>query len=546
MRSVRTRALLLVLLLLAPALTGCVDALDRTLRGEHSPTDGLHEPDATTYRFVETNITIEASDGVALRATMYKPRPATTGETFPAVVFVHGWGGNRGTSESESQSVEQMRRFAAEGYTVLAYDVRGFGESGGESTLGGPREMQDLREVVDHVVNATPWDGKLGLVGRSYGGAHAMWGLVHDERVTTAVSHYGWLDLAEGLAPGGIPKPYWVTALLLIGMQGQGRYDPIIYDWLQRAGTRQDFDEVLDALRARSTYADLPNLTKPVMLVEGTDETLFPQALEGYTLLTNAQMRKVYLYNGGHGSRDAEAWDRTLQWFDRHLKDEDSGVDAWPDITYPDPTSSRRIEAATFPIPGTQTLTLNLSDDTPLDGEGALTTDAPAPGAAARYTGSARSGAADDPSVLRDLYGARGAPAPARLRAAPGEAVIFRGEPLDAAAWLVGSPVLNLTLAPTGAPGLQVVARLYDEAPDGQARLLARGGVDPSPLAAPGTVEFALTRAIAKLDAGHRLVLVVAGDDASYTAPYPTPFTAEARFGGETGARLLVPLTPIA
>ncbi len=501
---------------------------------------GLHAADVRLYDFSETNLSIPVSDGVVLRATLMKPMPFEVGQRFPAVVFIHGWGNTR---NGDGGFVKAQRDFAADGYTVLAYDVRGFGESGGMSTLAGPREMQDMREVIDFLVNATAWNGRLGVTGYSYGAGHAWWALVHDERVTTAVPHYGWIDLADGLAPGSVPKHGWISALLLIGAFGGGNYDPVIYDWARRAAARDGLDEVLDALRERSTFRNLTNVTKPVLLVEGTGETLFPQALSAYALLENAKQRNVFFFPGGHGVHNEAAYDHTRLWFDRWLKLEDSGVDAWPAITMP--LGDSEATFGSYPVRGTREATYFFADATPADGEGTLEANATkvGPDGRARYTGSARSGVFDDPAGVTDASGFRAPRVPSSLRSAPNEAMLFRGEPLKNASLMIGEPRVNVTLAPSPT-GLQIIARLYAEAPDGTSRLLARGGLDPTPLDTEQAVEFPLVRALARIGAGERLVLILAGDDVSYTAPYPRPFTSEAVFGGESGARLVVPMAP--
>lgn len=543
MPAVRGRAFLLVVALLAPALAaGCVDRLDQALRSPERAPAELAEPSTQAYRWTETNVTIEASDGVPLRATLFRPVPLEPTERFPVVLFVHGWGGAR---PSGGPMLEVLRDFARDGYSVLAYDVRGFGESGGNSTLAGEREMQDQREVIDWVVEATPWSGRLGVTGASYGGGHSWWALVNDDRVTTAVPHYGWIDLAEGLAPGGVPKTWWIATLLAVGAEGQGRYDPVIYEWAQAAYTRDDLTDVLAALRERSVVDRLGNVTKPVFIVEGTRETLFPQALEAYAALDDAEARKVFLYEGGHGSFDQGAWDLTHSWFDRWLKLEDTGVEEWPELVMPALDGAGQDAFETYPLEGTMLVEYRLVDETPLDGEGALATDANgSQEARARFTGTARSGIFDDPSVLHDQSGARGAPAPTRLRALPNEVMLFRSAALVEDALLVGEPLLNLTLAPATPLGSQVAARLYAEAPDGTARLLSRGGYDPTYTGGAGSYEFEMSQALARVAAGERLVLLVAGDDATYTGAYPRPFTSELVFGGDTGARLVVPLAP--
>ncbi|GAX90296.1 alpha/beta fold hydrolase [Effusibacillus lacus] len=65
---------------------------------------------------------ISMSDGVRLAASLFKPYGNTPHGGWPAVIMIHGWGGDRSTYE------EFAPGFAKNGYVVLTYDCRGFGQ----------------------------------------------------------------------------------------------------------------------------------------------------------------------------------------------------------------------------------------------------------------------------------------------------------------------------------------------------------------------------------------------------------------------------------
>ena len=80
-------------------------------------------------------------DGVPIAFTRYTPDGAAPAGGRPGVLVLHGLAGNRGSVDVIAST------FANAGYSVLAYDARGHGTSGGEITLAGPREVADLRAL---------------------------------------------------------------------------------------------------------------------------------------------------------------------------------------------------------------------------------------------------------------------------------------------------------------------------------------------------------------------------------------------------------------
>lgn len=87
--------------------------------------------------------TVEVSswDDTTLVADLYVP-----GERkgrYPAIVLVHGSGGDRTGPSAAADAA------ARNGYVALSPDLRGFGDSGGESTIDGPKEVADILVLVD-------------------------------------------------------------------------------------------------------------------------------------------------------------------------------------------------------------------------------------------------------------------------------------------------------------------------------------------------------------------------------------------------------------
>lgn len=107
-------------------------------------------------------VRLESTDGVGLRA-WWSPN----GDAARAVVLVHGWNGNR----ADPHVPDTARIYRRAGYAVLAPDLRGHGESGGERRTLGYREVRDVRGALAWLEGRGFEPGEVVLHGWSMGGA---------------------------------------------------------------------------------------------------------------------------------------------------------------------------------------------------------------------------------------------------------------------------------------------------------------------------------------------------------------------------------------
>jgi len=108
------------------------------------------------------------SDGVSLEARIMKPIGFPPPAGFDGVILIHGYGGSKGDMQLIAQAM------AIYGYASIAYSVRGQGGSEGCSTVSGPREEQDLLEVVNYFRNYGQINpDRIGITGGSQGGIHS-------------------------------------------------------------------------------------------------------------------------------------------------------------------------------------------------------------------------------------------------------------------------------------------------------------------------------------------------------------------------------------
>ncbi|MYD87473.1 MAG: hypothetical protein F4Y14_15605, partial [Acidobacteria bacterium] len=152
------------------------------------------------------------SEGTRMAGDLY--RPAEAGDArLPAIIMSHGWGGTK------AGLARNAMRFAADGFVVLAFDYRGWGESDGKLVVIGDMpergvngEVQvlarEIRRVVDPIDQTLDirrafdfLEGepnvavdRLGYWGSSYSGAHAIWVAANEPRAACAVGQVAAAD----------------------------------------------------------------------------------------------------------------------------------------------------------------------------------------------------------------------------------------------------------------------------------------------------------------------------------------------------------------
>jgi len=119
----------------------------------------------------------------------------TPGTNGAGVVLLPGSDGNRG------QTIDHAAVLNRGGYTVLALDARGSGDSTGYANLWGWDGYEDLTAAINWLQEQPAMDpARVGVVGLSMGGEEALTAVPLDHRIHAAV--------AEGVQ-GRVPADTW-------------------------------------------------------------------------------------------------------------------------------------------------------------------------------------------------------------------------------------------------------------------------------------------------------------------------------------------------
>ncbi|MFF1921995.1 alpha/beta fold hydrolase [Streptomyces sp. NPDC058221] len=463
-------------------------------------------------------------DGVSIDTSYF-----TTGGTQrrPAVLIGHGFGGNKGDNRSQAQNL------AADGYAVLTWSARGFGKSGGKTSINAPdAEIKDVSKLIDWLA-ARPevqldaaGDPRVGVTGASYGGALSLLAAGYDRRVDAIAPEMTYWNLAEALFPNGVFKKLWASLFVTTG-GGCRNLEKQLCDMYERVAVSGKPDAAARALLTeRSPSAVADRIKVPTLIMQGQTDSLFTlgQADDmAKAIKANGEPVSVDWVTGGHDGGDKESHrvrQRVNSWFDRYLKD-DKGTDTGPAFRV---TRTGGVDSTDGAA-----LTRGASSDTypGLNGGGERIE------LRGRTQTFANPAGATPPSISA-VPGTGGQFA--RLSTLgvglsvdfAGQYARFESAPLKTSRRITGSPTVRVNVK--AAKGDAVLfGKVYDVSPDGKQQVLPSQLVTPyriTPDQQGKPLDLTLPAVDHEVDSGHRLRLVLSATDLGYASPAaPTAYT---------------------
>jgi dienelactone hydrolase len=331
-QRVRYRQELLEMLGLSP-LPGKTD-LKATITGQK-----------TGAGFRVERVHFQSKPGLYVTGNLYLPDPAPK-KKLPAILYVCGHGGVRKNGLSYGNKVHYQHHgewFARNGYVCLTIDTLQLGEIEGVHhgtyshnrwwwlnrgyTPAGVEAWNCVRSL-DYLQSRPEVDGeRLGVTGRSGGGAYSWWIAAIDERIKAAVPVAGITDLENHVVDGCV----------------EGHCDCMFM-----------------VNTFRWDYAKVASLVAPrPLLISNTDrDRIFP--LEG-VVRTHAKVRRIYhLYGAddklalhitaGPHKDTQELRVHAFRWFNKHLKGEDGLIEKTA-VKFLEPSDLRVFEETENSLP---------------------------------------------------------------------------------------------------------------------------------------------------------------------------------------------------
>lgn len=201
-------------------------------QGEPAPVQG------ETRAGISYDVTLNGFDGETIAFTVHEPETLVGGETYPLLLFGHGFGARRMAANARNTPLSEQDgasivgpplAYLQHGYGEISIDQRGFGDSSGSVRVLDPEiEGRYLVQIVDWAQANLDWvayrDGNmvLGARGGSYGGGYQL--LLNNvdprKRLDAIIPQITWYDLNYSLNVGNVPKSGYATALT--GLSGTG------------------------------------------------------------------------------------------------------------------------------------------------------------------------------------------------------------------------------------------------------------------------------------------------------------------------------------
>ncbi|MEO6787268.1 MAG: CocE/NonD family hydrolase, partial [Chthoniobacteraceae bacterium] len=191
----------------------------RTLLAALLLTAVIHAADGPSAAPEIRHVTIW-SDGTRMAGDLYVPRDLKDGGKRPAILFCAGTGGTK-----KGNGAQYAKHFVAEGFVVLAFDYRGWGESDCKLMMTEPMPMPDAKGEVTVKAKPIRWQmdladqtldircalsflagepcvdaDRIGIFGTSYGGGLVAWVAGNDPRVKCVVAQVPGMGGGRGPA----------------------------------------------------------------------------------------------------------------------------------------------------------------------------------------------------------------------------------------------------------------------------------------------------------------------------------------------------------
>ena len=285
------------------------------------------------------------SDGTRMAGDLYVPADWKEGEKRSAVLFCAGTAGTK-----NGNGALYATRFVKEGFVVLAFDYRGWGESDCKLMMTEPMPQADADGLVTVKARPVRWqmdladqtldircaisflagepcvDAKrIGLFGTSYGGGLVAWVAANDPRVKCVVAQVP--GMGGGRGPAALQYAFDLSV-----KQARGETEPVPIETGKLGGKMATYAQMRANPAKGLGYNPVEasaKITAPTMTVVAEKEDLMSNEENGkraFELLQKNGVPSEYRVLPGIGHYGvykesfAEATRLASDWFHKHLE----------------------------------------------------------------------------------------------------------------------------------------------------------------------------------------------------------------------------------
>lgn len=519
----------------------------------------------------------EVGGPVSLDVDVYLPKRRAPRHGYPLVGFFHGGGSDKTNGFDAAHAAAVANR----GFAAILYSARGHGDSDGQITVAGPKEVRDGFDVLAWALGIGGRDQpahpdfdldrrRIALAGYSQGGLHTnlLQAHVRDRSLNPYRIRFRALlpantpDLVyEALIQNAVLKlSFGIGLLQTYFVGGQGQVAPIVDKWIATAAAdlpglaggrvcdHAEHDTETSTMKSdlavRSVGCFTRRMRLPSHWAQSFDDQLFTADMGirmWKRMPAGRRTNRLYLSMGGHGAPSADPsverrkFRAQVRFLRRHLRGRrarphrrspgarvvywtrDPAV-AVPADAYRYPKAAwHRHRARNWPPARIRPRRFQLDAGGTLVRKGASAGTLPLAPFHFDEASDPVASAAASATPLGTSI-VTGLPA----TDSPGFVAAFETRPFRRAREMSGAPRAKLGFTPLS-PDAQVVLKVFDRAPDGTLSLLGRGvkgmrGVTPLQ---DRHVGVSANHFSALIRRGHSILAWVTAADAFFYKPYP-------------------------
>lgn len=315
---------------------------------------------------VERDVRVLMSDGVHISVDIFRPTtPGPHPALFATAPYIKAFDDRPIFPTYRFRETLDIAWWVRRGYVYVHADTRGAGKSlEGDYEGWGPREQQDMYELIEWI-GAADWStGKVGMIGYSYYGV-CQWlaaamrppSLACIAPYDASIDPYRDFFFHGGIWSMGFAQ-WWVPKFrkrVIMDMPGDKPADVMTFDFCDASFRHPNYD---DFWRSRDASARLGEVDIPVYSIGNWNMVglhLRGNVL-GYELVRGP--KKLMLcggFGGIHASHklvlSKQIHVELLRWYDHWLKGIDNGIMDEPEVRYITRPDNQWHSAEAWPLP---------------------------------------------------------------------------------------------------------------------------------------------------------------------------------------------------
>ncbi len=246
------------------------------------------------------DVTLRSRGDAVPLSGWYLPSP----DDERCIILIQGTDHHR--NDPQTQALSLGSDLVGYGFSVLLFDFRARGESGGSRSSEGDREQWDVLGAIDYVAGRGIPVERIGLLGFSLGAGVAILVAAQEARIPAVVSDSGFLDYLielRNLHVGPFRLPPWFAIFVVFA---------------GRTFFKANFSKVRPA-------EVVERISQPILFIHGEDDPVIPaeETVELHKISDNQEDRVWIVPGAQHINvyrKNAEAYvGRVSRFFQRHM-----------------------------------------------------------------------------------------------------------------------------------------------------------------------------------------------------------------------------------